>query len=103
MADVQGQHGGNSWTTSLRQLVIHKLFAASTSKGFSCSSVNHSNSCLRHGRIRIILPDLDQCQFQAHVFLNFSPKLSNMLSKILKIMTSLLLMKKENHCKLVLL
>jgi hypothetical protein len=71
------------------------------------------------GRIRIIFPDQernrhpehddpdpanpDWYKFQAHVGFYFSSESFNMLSKILKIMTPLPLMRKENHCKLALL
>jgi hypothetical protein len=58
------------------------------------------------GRIRIILPDPDGCQFQGkekvgklYVF----PENFEMLSKILKIRTPLTLMRKKEHCKLTML
>ncbi len=56
----------------------------------------------------VVDPDPDRYQFQANdiidelqVLFLFIPENFNMLSKILKIMTHLTLMRKINHCKLV--
>jgi hypothetical protein len=66
MAAVQGQHGGNTSAASLRQLVIHTQFAASTSDGFSRSSVSHSNYvCVVSS---VVDPDSDPDQVRSASF-----------------------------------